>query len=186
MSLSPLGADMTIDAAAQAASNIATALAVLVGGTWAYLKFVLGRTFKYRAELSTHSKFIEQSGTFFVFVRVSIKNSGAAKIPLDREMQVIRLFGCVKAEPPLELDWQHITTVNIFQDHAWIEPGETISDEVALPVSGSDDVSWLTLQIKSRSVAEKKAVQKVMHRNPTSWASVELVFTSPVGEDDKK
>jgi len=67
------------------AGTTVTAVAVIVGGLWAYFKFVRGRTFRPRLELGMSGQWRMIKDEPFLHARVTVKNIGAAqRTRLDR------------------------------------------------------------------------------------------------------
>lgn len=62
---------MDVKTAADVTSNIITSAAVLVGGIWAYFKFIKGRTFAHRAELDV-SPTLEASADSLYLAKLSM------------------------------------------------------------------------------------------------------------------
>jgi hypothetical protein len=65
------------------AASIATAAAVVIGGLWAYFKFVRGRTFKPKLSIDMAGQWRSVTGVGNVFhVRIKVTNIGASKANL--------------------------------------------------------------------------------------------------------
>ena len=143
-SAEPRGAAMDLKAAAEIANNLATSAAVAVGGTWAYFKFVRGRTFKHRAELSVSAQTIEVGQARFLSVTATLKNNGLSKLPLNDRMKALRLCSLSTSTPPVvePASWTHLLTTRLFEQHMWLEPLEVVSDRLLfvlpLPSTGVD------------------------------------------------
>src|SRR5438128_683810 len=112
--------------------NIVTSSAVVIGGIWAYFKFVRGRTFARRAELDISPALEQNADSLYLSVTITLKNTGLSKLPLNRDMKVIRLFGIVdEADRNLSpLKWKRILTFPILDQHDWLEAQETVTDMV--------------------------------------------------------
>jgi len=111
-----------------AVQHIVEAFAVLIGGLWAYWKFVRGRTFHHRAELEVEPSLIVDVVPRAVRVNATMKNTGAADIPL--RAAVVRLAAYTDSGA-----WKAVESVGVFADHEWVESQETISDEVLIPLN---------------------------------------------------
>lgn len=128
-------------------SSIVTALAVLVGGYWAYFKFVRGRTFVARLSIDLDGQWRRIPGMMNVLhVRVTVRNIGASKVAINQ-------FGSgLEVGFPVG-EWHHLVTwekveyrsgtepfdsrqFKVLTQHEWIEPGETVSDELLLHLEG--------------------------------------------------
>jgi hypothetical protein len=71
--------------------HLVTTLAVLVGGTWAYFKYVRGRTFASRAEVAVSGALYTADQQQIIKATVALKNTGASKLALERQGKVIRV-----------------------------------------------------------------------------------------------
>ena len=121
-------------------SSLVTAAAVLIGGGWAYMKYVRGRTFRNRAKLDMSVQPYGSHSAHALLVEVSMQNDGASRIELGLENEKF-----VRVDEVLEMDWTAdgnvdwdadapVMLTRLFTDHTWLEPNETISDEVLVPV----------------------------------------------------
>jgi len=121
-------------------SELVTAAAVLIGGGWAYMKYVRGRTFRNRAKLDMGVRPYGAGSAHALLVEVTMHNDGASRIELGLENEKF-----VRVDEVLEEDWTADGNVDweaddpvmltfLFQDHTWLEPNETISDQVLVPV----------------------------------------------------
>ena len=114
--------------------TIITALAIIVGGTWAYFKFAKGRTFRPRIEIDMSGQWREVEGKKWLQARIRVKNIGASKIALEQKGTGlrVRVLAADQPPPPDAAVWITRKTCKIFVKHSWIEPGETISDDILL------------------------------------------------------
>ena len=122
--------------------TIITGRAIRVGGIWAYFKFAKGRTFRPKVEIEMsgqwlttgRKKCLKAERHQWLQARIRVKNIGASKLRLRREgigLQV-RVLATSQASPPDYAKWQPAIWYVILEDHAWIEPGETVSDDLLL------------------------------------------------------
>ncbi|HZJ06179.1 MAG TPA: hypothetical protein VFD59_12010 [Nocardioidaceae bacterium] len=113
--------------------SLVTALAVAVGGIWAYFKFVKGRTYRPRLEVGLFGQWRLADGEHVLHCRVTVKNIGASKVDLLQKGTGLVVH---TAEPagvaPASLEWTPLRAFEILADHHWIEPGETVSDDLLL------------------------------------------------------
>lgn len=124
--------------AVQITSDIVKTLAILVGGIWAYIKFARGRTFAYRIELTVAPQLMrsEKGGTF-LYVTVTLKNSGLARVPLDRQLKFITTYDTTRVSwnDGRNHEWgKELLLTPVFDDHDFMEPGESISEDVVIPL----------------------------------------------------
>lgn len=108
------------------------ALAIVFAGVFGYYKFLRGRTFAYRAELSASTEIVQVDRADALRVRAILRNTGPARIPM--RLKRLRVSALV-VSAPAEFVWERVMTVDVFAEHHWVESQETISDEVliALP-----------------------------------------------------
>lgn len=111
-----------------------TTLAVLVGASWAYFKFVKGRTFRPRLEVQVSARWLVVDASDRIHVQIVLKNIGASKVTLRQQGTGLSVSGLAEAQPvaPTTASWVCFRIFEIFLDHAWIEPGETIADDLLL------------------------------------------------------
>jgi hypothetical protein len=121
--------------------HLVTTLAVLVGGTWAYFKYVRGRTFASRAEVAVSGALYTADQQQIIKATVALKNTGASKLALERQGKVIRVHTASidGSSGSSELRWDHLETVPVFQAHGWVESSETVTDEALIVVPSSSD-----------------------------------------------
>jgi hypothetical protein len=121
--------------------SIVTALALLVGGAWAYLKFVRGRTYKPRLSVDLAGQWRALEGVGSVLhLGVHVTNIGASKASLKQYGTGLTLsFPGEQQTAPDDVTWVKVPLrvgspqdrqFEIFKEHEWIEPNETVSDDV--------------------------------------------------------
>jgi hypothetical protein len=118
---------------ASIADSLIRILAILVGAAFAYWKFFRGRTFHPRLEAGVSAVARVDSGTVFLTVCCKLKNVGLSSVELDRQASAIRVLLTAVASPTSkvrEVKWPKSSelTVDVFQQHEWIEGGETVED----------------------------------------------------------
>ena len=139
---------------ADAVYNVVSSSAIIIGGTWAYLKFVRGRTFAHRAELSVSlSSTSDTSKSPYLNVGVELKNTGLSKIPLNENMKAVRIYGCKhdSVERLSEVVWEEVKAVPVLDQHDWLEAQETITDTVVFSLPPFD-------RTRLRYAADRKSV----------------------------
>jgi hypothetical protein len=150
-----------------AVAAIAQVLAILAGGTWAYLKFVHGRILVHRAEVGVKGALLTDNGHKAIAVEVWMRNTGTTRI--DLRERALYLYGAepVFWSPIASLDWDKrmsderkpddppgagaLRVTRVFERQAVIEPGERIGDNVLLPVPKrelEDDDDWLAYKVE--------------------------------------
>ena len=124
---------MTVGDWTGAAQNIVQTCAIIVGGVWAYYKFVKGRTFYRRAELTVNGTLLLASGSVAVRAQIMFQNTGAAKIPLRAKIVEASVYrGDVDDKG--RAVWHEFGNAPLFAEHDWLESQETIVDDILIPV----------------------------------------------------
>lgn len=135
-----MSADALTDAQAIAdiVGTLVTAVALIVGGYWAYYKFIKGRAFRPHVEVSTTGSWLDSEGSLGLHLAVQLRNVGSGKVELVQRGTGVMVSRIADEQdsPPAETQWTALGVFEIFTEHEWIEPGETISDEllVRLPL----------------------------------------------------
>lgn len=136
---------------ADTATKIAFAV---IGGAWAWLTYIRGRTFRRRLEPAITGQIFVDSGIRFLSIEASVKNVGLSRAALPQRGTWVRIVRLQRkkstsvAEPKEML----IGTPPIFKRHGWIEPGEEVHDVmlVQLPQDTPEDVAiGLSLRVAS-------------------------------------
>jgi hypothetical protein len=148
-------------------SSIVTALAVIIGGIWAYRKFIRGRTFKPRVSVDMCAQWHFLAGVGHVLrVRIRVTNIGASKLALTSRgtgltvgfpaaMQTSQAhrhtdewWADIRWEKlPLLEGGDQARTFAILKGHEWIEPGETVSDDLLLNIGRDPTIARLEVKL---------------------------------------
>ena len=112
----------------------ATAVALTVGGFWAYFKFVKGRTFRPRLEVGMSGQWRQLDGTNLLHARITVRNIGNSVVTLLQKGTGLRVSvpAADQETAPAAMAWTVLRVFEILGEHDWIEPGETVSDDVLL------------------------------------------------------
>jgi hypothetical protein len=159
---------MSLSETAEAAADVAQVLAVLVGGTWAYVKFIRGRTFRRRGELCVTGTLMGDQANRAILVRLEFKNTGLSQIVFEkRSDKAVFVYELLPKDWPSgsgrNIDWgeredhrdKHITSSLALRDHNWVEPGETITDELLIPMHSGDEPP-LAYQVVARATVPRR------------------------------
>jgi hypothetical protein len=122
-----------------------TAAAVMIGGIWAYFKFVKGRTYRPRLEAGLSGQWSLVDGRHLLQARITVKNIGASMVRLLQEGTGLRVSVLAPDQPaaPACAAWKNLRVFEILGEHEWIEPEETVSDDLLLDLGISEPVSTL-------------------------------------------
>jgi hypothetical protein len=143
-------------------SDLVTAAAVVIGGGWAYMKYVRGRTFRNRARLDMAADIRESDHARALLVTVAMHNDGASRIELGLENEkFVRVDAVFDDEwtPDANIDWDTdgpVIMTRLFREHAWLEPDETITDELLMPLPSPDDTQALAYRVRARVFAPRQ------------------------------
>jgi len=127
-------------------------IALFIGGAWAYLNYLRGRTFKRRLEPSLTGKTIHAKDTVLLSGVAQVKNVGLSKVGIEQRGTAVEVLGGVKLPTSkTALGTKHIVVPSVFKVHGWIEPGELIEESFAVPVP--DDPEVLAYRLRLRIVS---------------------------------
>jgi hypothetical protein len=141
-----------------AAAALIQAFAILLGGAWAYYKFVRGRTFASRAEVRVRGKLLTFGRERGISVAATLHNPGETRLPIRAPS--------VTAQAVLEEGWRappnwtRVGIAPIFADHHWIEAKETITDETVIPLPTRDGThaEFLAYRVECVVFEDRRAV----------------------------
>jgi hypothetical protein len=158
--------------------------ALVVGAAWAYYKFVRGRIFHRRAEVTLEASLLDVESSRAIRARATLKNTGSADIPfLAKGLKISSLReGDVndKGHP----QWREMVTVPVFADHGWIESQETISDETLVPIGEGAETNVLAYRVNCRVIGEhERRFVRGAKSGGIRWTSNVVVPTGPEGPD---
>ena len=145
-------------------AHIGTMIGLLATGVWAYFNFIKSRRYYPRLELAVSGEIVSAPERQFVIPRVALKNTGMSKVKLIQRGSGYRIWMTQDYDVGLrELEWTDGGHVyEIFEEHKWIEPGESLFDETRMFSLPRDCIA---VKIQARLVAQ---VWGVSSRN-TEW-----------------
>jgi hypothetical protein len=153
------------------AQKLFTILGVSVGGAWAYFKFFKNRTYRPRLDIDLAGLVLQEGSDHFLLVTVSIRNVGLTNVPIRQEGT--GLMVSVNHQLPAErcafeeVSWNEDDAVvfEIFKDHAWIEPNETVSEDVMVMLPNQGEIA---LKLVCRIVPHNK-------RRSVEWNAMRVI-----------
>jgi hypothetical protein len=158
-----------------AASDIVTSSAVIIGGVWAYFKFIRGRTFARRGELEAYLS-LEGSGRHLHFVvTVKFKNTGLSKIPLNHDMTFLQVFGTTSR--PGAAEWTEVSPlIRILDQHDWVEAQEPVTDTIVYSpqASGGTTSDLVAYKVEATVAAPRRRITG----KGTTWQARSVAFLS--------
>lgn len=132
-----------LNAVSNEAAHFAQVVAVVAGGAWAYWRYVRGRTFGARGDLTlSASLWASESDPAYaaIAVRASLRNTGLSRIKLAYGKKIVLVDWVPRGRWMLsenELYWgpgAGMRQVVIFDDQDMVDSGEAIVDDVIIPV----------------------------------------------------
>lgn len=162
-------------------------LAIVVGGTWAFLKYVRGRTFRHRAELEVRARRGTFDGESALIASITLTNAGLSRIRLTPDSARLgvawlpsgRWAGGAAAWD--EEGFAPDRSTAVLRAHEAIEPGETIRDEQLLVPAGSPAAGVpVAYRLRATVVAEHGLVR----RRPIEWTAYAVVAGESLTLDD--
>ncbi len=128
----------SVDTWASIAQKTAATVAIVVGGGWAYFKFVRGRTFRRRLELTISGEVRRRPGVVYLLTNSTVKNIGLAKFEINHEKSGLRVMTHTSDNPVTEArlaEWEPLSTWPILEGQGLLEPGEPAAEELLIEVS---------------------------------------------------
>jgi hypothetical protein len=173
--------------------DLLTVLGIIVGGLFAYYKFLKGRVFKARLELKVSGK-ITTSGTKRVLIAAAqLKNTGLAQVYLSplTSINLYRSAPLTSPEKERQPAWaEPVNSFPMFVTHTWVEPDETIYDQILIELRDEQDTAYrLELFVRSRwpSLKERFAAWQKHQKLGGEWTSNSIAEEKQeAGDGDKK
>ena len=124
--------------------------ALFVGAGWVYLNYLRGRTFKRRLEPNITSKILFSKGVPFLSGVAQVKNVGLSKVVIQQRGTAIELLELTKRahEKVVSVRAVRVDVLPVFEDHSWIEPGETIEDSFFVPAPEHADTVAFRIHLR--------------------------------------
>lgn len=132
--------------------NVATSGALVVAGVWTYYLFVKGRAFKSRLEPKVTGELLRIDTKRYIRISAELTNVGSSKVEITREGLYLDVFAQrarreISPEHAASLKvlstrWDEPLLFHVLTRHDWIEPTETIRDQVLVEILTSDIVAY--------------------------------------------
>jgi hypothetical protein len=146
-----------VDTGARIFQASATGLAFIIGGIFAYYRFIKERTHASRLQPTSSTDVASADGTIYLRVMASVQNIGQAKVELAHEYTGLRILTRTHGSEGWFLDH----TATVFEEQDSLEPDETIGEPVwveipdngkvalrlDLYVAESEDTGWLAREV---------------------------------------
>jgi hypothetical protein len=180
-----------VQAGAGIFQKIATPLAIIVGGLFAYYKLVVERTHASRVQPSIDYEVEQQGDRIFLKASVSGTNIGNSKVPVSSEYCGVRFY----ARRALEDHWWLMHAERVFEAQEWFEPGETLGEsiwfelykaewvaiKIDLYIARSEDLGWYASDLVSlvslndnRDQGTQAKALEARSESPIAWVRERL------------
>ncbi|WP_047865406.1 hypothetical protein [Rubrobacter aplysinae] len=167
---------------ASVARDVVTAVALIIGGGFAYFKFIRGRTFRPRLNLVLTSKVRREQGVLHVLMDCGARNIGARELRITAEGTAVRLLASsmVSTQQDVEQSSQSSQSsqsgwdlIGVWQpvEAKTLEPEEPLEESVLVTIPDGGQVA---LRIEF----------SVSIPSGESWQASDIVFLA--GEDDNE
>ena len=135
--------------------SVVQVFAFLIGGVWAYYKFVKGRSFQDSLSPIVTARFSSIEGAVYLLSSVQIKNVGSTKIDFNHEGSALIVY---EYAPSSESEIhtvaeQRLTAFDVFKpNERYIEPSEIIELNRLIAIPGPIKLGYrLEVEILSKS-----------------------------------
>ena len=138
----------TLQTWADIAQKSAATVAILATAGWAYFKFVRGRTFRRRLELSLSGEVRRGPGIVYLLTNSTVKNIGLSKFEIDYEKSGLRVMTHASEGAVTEAklaEWKPLSTWPVLEGQKVLEPGEPVGEELLIEVP---DESFLAFRLQ--------------------------------------
>jgi len=121
------------------ANKIIASLGLILGGIFAYYKFIKGRIYKFRLQPNVLGEVVQKDKNKYLIATIHLKNIGISRIPIQNEGSALSLYFSETAftalDEPYIMEWNESIPVSIFEDVEQLESGETIGKKylISLP-----------------------------------------------------
>lgn len=122
--------------------KVIKAAAVVVAGIWTYFNYKKSRTYKSKLEPNVTGEVFQKDGMYYALVECSLKNVGRSKFPIK---QTGTGLTAIVLGPNGR---KKVALASVFEDHAWIEPEERISDPRVIPIPDPEGYVALLLELR--------------------------------------
>ena len=148
---------MAITDAVGMVEQVATIIAILVGGFWTYFHFIKGRIYRPRLIAKIDGSIKIENDQIYLLVTSTISNVGKSVVELKSEGTAIRVHGHERIFQPegiQAVDWDRLGTYPVFEKHGWLEGEETIEEERLFLLPASEFRAFrLELRVISNQIA---------------------------------
>ena len=162
--------------------KLLTALAIIVGGIWTYFHYFRGRLYYARLELGVDLELRSKGTSYYILVISHVRNVGLSRVDLDQDASSVtldeydenRVIDGIRTAESVE-----IGVFDIFENHKWVEPNESISD---LRLVVAPRLSQVAFRAAVRVVGSRHT--RLGEASSFEWNTGRIVFTDVVSSND--
>ena len=107
---------------------------MIVACIWAYFQYFRGRTYRERMETEISGTIFQEEETEYLVIIIMVKNSGLFRIRIHQKETILKVLTGRSILPDSkiaqEIEWDLVAVLSILEDHAWLEPAESISNKL--------------------------------------------------------
>ena len=165
------GALPTLQSLADIAQKTAATIAIVGTAGWAYFKFVRGRTFRRRLELTISGEVRRTPGIVYLLTNSTAKNIGLSKFEIDHEKSGLRVMSHVSKGAVTEAklaEWSPLSTWDVLEGKDWLEPGEPAAEELLIEIPDEGFLAFRLQLWVSSTHEESWEVTAVVNLEPAS------------------
>lgn len=165
----------TLQTLADIAQKTAAAIAIVGTAGWAYFKFVRGRTFRWRLELTISGEVRRGQGIVYLLTNSTAKNIGLSKFEIDHEKSGLRVMTYATEGAVTEArlaEWSPLSTWAVLEGRETLEPGEPAAEELLIELPDEDFLAF-KLQLWVSSTHDE------------SWEVTAVVNLEPAGDNEE-
>jgi hypothetical protein len=116
-----------------------TIVAIIVAGLWAYFNYFKGRIYRPKLKPEITGIAVPEGDQHHLLITANLTNIGISKVDLQQRGTALRIYSCHKLDGINKVksaEWIRVATYSVFENHGWIEAGETIEEQrlVSLPI----------------------------------------------------
>jgi hypothetical protein len=168
------GALSTLQTLADIAQKSAATIAIVGTAGWAYFKFVRGRTFRRRLELTISGEVRRNPGIVYLLTNSTVKNIGLSQFEIDHEKSGLRVMTYASEGAVTEarlVEWSPLSTWAVLEGKEALEPGEPAAEELLIEIPDKDFLAF-RLQLWVSSTHDE------------SWEVTAVVNLEPAGDNE--
>jgi hypothetical protein len=114
-----------------------TPLLILIGGAFAWWKFIRQGEHDPRLQPSVTATTTIHEGVIYVFATVTVQNNGNVDVVFTDEGSALTIYTTTKDEK----DWQPQLPEYVFRGQKRVRPGETLEDQKLIQIKHGNDVA---------------------------------------------